>query len=479
MSNDSDADGDTLGIISFTNGLHGTVTNNSDGTLNYTPNDPNYNGTDAFTYTISDGNGGEATATVNITYTPVNDLPAATDDSYATDEDTYLTIAAPGILSNDTDADGDILTSSYDELINTPPAHGSVTVNADGSFEYEPDTDYNGTDSFTYTVSDGNGGEDEATVNITVNPVNDVPTAGNDGASTTPGSPVTFGYFGNDRNPDGGGSLSFDAASLYGGTVIENGNRTFTYTPPAGFTGTDSFTYTIIDRDGDSVTATVTITVAAAVTEPDAVDDSYSTDEDTTLVIATPGVLANDTYGNGTNTISLTTDVTHGTLTLNSDGSFTYVPDEHYNGTDTFRYTVEDEDGDKDTATVTITVNAVEDKPDAQDDNFTTYAETPVNIPALGNDYDPEGDTLTLTIAVYPSHGTAVVNGDGTITYTPDAGFSGTDRIEYTISDGKGGTDTAVIYLTINAVENPRTGDDNGWAQRTWKSILEFFAGIF
>ena len=143
---------------------------NADGTITYAP-DADYNGPDSFDYTISDGHGGTATATVHITVTALNDAPPASDDAYATDEDTQLSISAPGVLENDSDVEGDSLTVTDA----TDPLHGAVTVNPDGSFAYTPDDDYFGQDSFDYTVSDGHGGGDVGTVTLTVNGVSDPP----------------------------------------------------------------------------------------------------------------------------------------------------------------------------------------------------------------------------------------------------------------------------------------------------------------
>lgn len=160
LSNDTDAEGDTLTITAVTQGAHGSVANNTT-SVSYTPAF-HFVGSDSFTYTISDGNGGTATANVNVTVT--NHSPVANGDSYSVNQDTVLSPAAPGVLGNDTDADGDSLTAS----LVSGASHGNANVSANGSFSYTPAPHYAGSDSFTYRASDGVANSDTATVSITV-----------------------------------------------------------------------------------------------------------------------------------------------------------------------------------------------------------------------------------------------------------------------------------------------------------------------
>src|SRR5205807_1576670 len=166
---DTDVDGDALTVTGVTQGAHGAVAINADGTLTYTPG-ADFNGSDSFNYTVSDGHGGTATAPVTVTGNPGNDAPVARDDAAATDEDTAVTV---NVLANDTDVDGDALTVTGV----TQGAHGAVVLNTDGTLTYAPGANFNGIDRFTYTVSDGHGGTATATVTVPVNPVNDPPTA--------------------------------------------------------------------------------------------------------------------------------------------------------------------------------------------------------------------------------------------------------------------------------------------------------------
>ncbi|MEI4235529.1 Ig-like domain-containing protein, partial [Roseovarius sp. D22-M7] len=150
LANDTDVDGDTLTVASLGAAANGSLVDNGDGTVSYTP-DADFNGSDSFTYTVEDGNGGSDTATVSVTVGPVNDAPVAADDAYATAYQTALTIAAAGVLANDTDVEGDTLSA----VLDSGPANGSLTLNADGSFGYTPDAGFSGSDSFTYFANDG------------------------------------------------------------------------------------------------------------------------------------------------------------------------------------------------------------------------------------------------------------------------------------------------------------------------------------
>jgi hypothetical protein len=164
LTNDSDSDGDTLTITAITQGAHGSVVNNGTN-VTYTPA-PNFNGGDSFTYTIDDGHGGApATATVSVTVTPVNDPPVAAPNSYTINQDTTLTVAAPGVLGNDSDIDGDTLHA----VLVTSPAHGTPSpLAANGSISYTPNPGFTGIDSFTYKANDGQADSNVVTVTIHV-----------------------------------------------------------------------------------------------------------------------------------------------------------------------------------------------------------------------------------------------------------------------------------------------------------------------
>ncbi len=447
LGNDSDVDGDKLSVTAATAG-HGTVTVNSDGTLTY-KGDANFNGSDTITYSISDGKGGSATSTVAVTVNAVNDGPVAGADKASTNEDTAVTV---NVLGNDSDADGDKLSVTA-----ASAGHGTVTVNSDGTLTYKGDANFNGSDTITYSISDGKGGSATSTVAVTVNAVNDGPLAGADKASTNEDTAVTVNVLGNDSDVDGD-KLSVTGASAGHGTVTVNSDGTLTYKGDANFNGSDTITYSISDGKGGNATSTVAVTVNAVNDDPVANDDSALTNEDTSVTV---NVLGNDGDVDG-DTLTVTgTSAGHGSVVVNADGTLTYTPNANYSGGDTITYSVSDGKGGSDSATVDVTVTPDNDGPVPQNDSVTTSEDSEVTVDVLANDSDPEGNGLSVTGAS-ALHGGVVLNEDGTLTYTPDANYHGSDTITYTVSDGEGGTASATVAVTVNSVNDaPVAGDDS------------------
>jgi VCBS repeat-containing protein len=285
LVNDSDADVDEItvahasadnstflgpdgsGVITFLTD-HGTVSlytqsfmSHVPGDYTYTP-DPNWSGTDQFYYTVTDGTTESSAAKVSITVDPVNDAPVAANDSYVTNEDTPLTIAAPGVLGNDMDADGNPIHVS---AIVVGPAHGSLVMNVDGSFQYTPDSNFNGPDSFTYKNNDGTADSNVATVNVTVNSVNDAPVASDDEYTTYVGG-FSFtepnGLRTNVTDADGDTQTISKVSDPSTGTLTVNSDGSFSYNAPS--LGDYTFTWKSNDGTADSNTATFTIHVISS-----------------------------------------------------------------------------------------------------------------------------------------------------------------------------------------------------------------------
>jgi uncharacterized protein len=252
LGNDTDVNNDPLTAALGSGPSHGALTLNLDGSFSYTPA-ANYNGPDSFTYKANDGTADSNVTTVSITVTPVNDDPAANLDTLTVLEDALATTV--NVLANDTDVDNDTLVITSV----TQGSKGSVVLSA-GAVTYKPNANANGSDSFTYIISDGHGGLATGTVNVTITPVNDNPTAVNDTATTPRNTAVLINVRGNDIDIDGD-SLVITAVTkpVNGKATVVNGQ--VRYGPKAGFTGTDTFTYTISDGHGGTATATVTVTV--------------------------------------------------------------------------------------------------------------------------------------------------------------------------------------------------------------------------
>ncbi len=445
------------------------------GKFTYTPN-ANFNGTDSFVYEVLDQNGASDTGTVTITVNPVNDAPVAVNDSYSTNEDTQLVVTAPGVKSNDADVDGDQLTVS----LVSAPTHGGVALSADGSFTYTPDTDFFGTDTFTYKVNDGAASSNVATVTITVNPVNDAPLLSVDhhhAVGPTHADPKegelakNHGTYG---EVDPGDTVTLSASI---GTIIDNGNGTWKWTYQTSddiLPETLDVEITAADNHGASTTRVFHLQVENVA--PTAVADAGATDEDHTT---SGNVLTNDTDPAGANdpltAVPFTITTAKGaTVTLNANGSYTYDPrgsaalQSLKHGvvtTDTFDYTVSDGDGGFDTGTVTITVTGVNDAPVGQDDFYTVSEDEVLNVAApgvLANDSDPDGDPVQVNGYYSAAHGTVAIYSNGAFSYTPNANFNGTDSFVYEVGDGHlfpdplyfTSRDYRTVYITVTAVND-------------------------
>ena len=412
----------------------------------------------------------------------VNDAPVATDDTADTDEDTALNYIA--VLTNDTDVNGDSLSVSSV----TQPSNGSASL-VNGEVNYTPAGNYNGPDSFTYTVSDGKGGTDTATVNLTLNAVNDAPVAANDTKTTDEDTPLTFpssDLVGNDDEgaPDESGQTLTVTEVFDGthGTVDLGADGNITFTPEANYHGDATFDYRVCDNGSPSEcsieTAVVTITVSPVNDAPEAVNDSATTDEDTAEAI---NVIANDTDVDNTNaqlSVSSFTQPSNGAVTQNADGTLKYTPKADFNGTDSFTYEAKDASLDSNSAKVTITVRAVNDAPVAKDNTYTTDEDTPLTVEApglLGNDTDVENDTLRvadgnattadgISPVSGPADGTVTLNANGSFTYTPGANFNGSDAFTYRVCDDgspqKCSVETANVDVAINAVNDAPVAND-------------------
>jgi DNA/RNA endonuclease G (NUC1) len=432
---------------------HGQLTG-SGANRTYTP-DLNYFGPDNFTFKVNDGANDSNTSTVSITVTNVEDGPDAVDDSATVAEDSGANTIS--VRDNDVDVDNDTLTVSAV----TQGAHGTVAITGGGTtVSYTPNANYFGNDSFTYTVDDGHGGTDTATVNVTVTNVQDAPDAIDDNATIAEDSGAnTISVRDNDVDADND-TLAISAVTQgTHGSVTHNGT-TVSYTPNANFFGNDSFTYTVDDGHGGTDTATVNVTVTNVQDAPDAVNDSTTIAEDSGA--NTISVRDNDVdVDNDTLTVSAITQGAHGAVAITGGGTtVSYTPNANYYGSDSFTYTVNDGNGGTDTATVNVTITNVNDAPVATGESYVTNSNTTLNVPApgvLSNDTDIDSATLTAQLAVNGnvSHGSLTLNADGSFSYTPSPDFEGTDSFTYHANDGSANSNDVTVNITVHDTVPP------------------------
>ena len=458
LTNDGFTNGDKA-ITGVTDGAHGTVSI-SNGQVVYTPTS-GYVGNDSFTYTVTSG-GIEETATVYLTLT--NSAPTLPHWTVINREDSPIGI--PGLLlDTSSDADGDTLTVTDFTVNGTTwqsgetanlAGYGSLTITSDGGVTFIPVADWNGNvPVVTYTATDG---RDNGSVTSTLTIQYDaIPDAVDDNATTHAGVAKVIDVLANDRFSNSDKAVTAVTQGNNGSVAIENGK--VRYTPNAGFNGTDSFTYTVTSG---GVTETATVNVTIANIAPVAHDDFTWTAEDTTLTrSAATGLLANDSdddndalaitqFSTGTQIYAAGQTATlagMGDLTINADGSYTFVPVADWNGAvQPILYQVSDGNGGFSVATLLLTVNPIAD---AVNDSVSTHADVPVVIDALDNDSFSNSDQ-TITGVTAAAHGTVTIE-NNTLVYRPNAGYVGSDTFDYTVTSG-GKTETATVTVDVTNV---------------------------
>jgi VCBS repeat-containing protein len=476
LSNDDDVDeGETEDLRAVLVGPPppGRFTLNPDGSFTYEP-PADFGGEATFSYSALDGLALSAPVTVVIRVGEVNDAPVARDDSAQTFEDTPVRV---NVLDNDLDADDALAVAGV-----TRGAHGSVNVNADGTLSYTPDPDFNGPDSFTYTLDDRRGGTATATVRVEVLAVNDAPVAAGDEYGTDEDETLSVpadGVLGNDTDVDGQTPRAALVSATSHGRLVLNPDGSFTYEPDRNFNGADTFTYVARDLSASSAEVTVRINVRPVNDAPVASPDAYGVAEDGALTVAAAqGVLANDddVEDKAGLTARLLAQPSHGSLTFNPDGSFNYTPRPDYNGPDSFTYEADDTAANSGPATVTLSVGEVNDAPSAAPDARDTDEDTPLTFAAdglLSNDSAGPSNEAAQTLAVTgvadrgDAHGTVALEG-GRITYRPAPNYHGPASFEYTVcDDGTTGGQSAplcsagVVTVNVAPVNDAPPADDH------------------
>lgn len=428
----------TLTSVLVDNASNGSATVNSDGTFVYTPN-PNFFGSDSFTYHAVDNTGTSNTATVTITVDPVNDAPLAVNNSYNVTEDVPLNITVPafGVLGNDTDVENDTLIA----VLGSGVSKGTLSLSGNGTFTYTPNLNFNGSDSFTYTASDGIASSNTATVTLTIQPVNDAPQPANDSYTTFQDSPLTVSIA---SNP---GSTTIVAAGS-SWKYLDNGSnqgaawRNSSFNDASWASGNAKFGY----GDGDEAQVI-----------------GYGPDENNKYITSyfRRAFTVTNPTGIGRLVVSLRRDdgaavylngveVVRDQLSANAAYNVFALSAASGNDELTF-FDFEIDPGALVAGTNVLAVEAHQSSLGSTDLGFDLSMQGESFAGVLANDVDPDGDVLTAQILTQPANGSVSLNSNGTFTYTPNNGFQGTDTFTYQASDVTSSQPATVTVSVVRA----------------------------
>jgi VCBS repeat-containing protein len=444
-ANDSDPDNDGLTYSVVSGPSSGALTLQPNGTFTYMPA-LDFNGTVSFVYQACDPSGLCGTATATIGIGAVNDVPVAQDGAFTTAEDTPLVESLDPLA---TDAENSLLT--FTALTN--PSSGTLVVNANGSFTYTPVLHFNGNVSFTYSSCDALGLCDNGVVTITVTAVNDAPVVQGESYSVNEDNVLNNNVALNDSDAETSALTYTLIASTQNGALTLNTNGTFTYSPALNYNGPDSFQYQACDAGGLCGTATAQIMVNWINDLPVAEDDSFTINEDQVL----NGTVSTNDSDIDIEPLFYSTLIapTQGTVSMQTNGNFTYAPPLNFNGFVTFLYLTCDSCNACDAGLVSVLVLPVNDAPIAQNDLFSGTVDIVLSGSVATNDSDPEGDQRTYTLITPPSSGTLSLTISGSFTYTPALNFFGTVQATYQVCDMHGACSQAVLTIQLSAVNDP------------------------
>lgn len=419
--------------------------------------------------------------------------PVAVADTLSLAEGAIATVLTGGsnnLLSNDTDGDLPYDTLTVDTTPVSAPSHGSVVLNADGTFTYTHDGTENFTDQFTYRVLDANGGPTStAVVSIIITPVNDnTPVGVTDQITLNEGAIATrlVGNISSVRANDTDVDFPFDQLTIdtavtltpQFGTVTLNADGTFIYTHDGSETTSDRFQYRVIDAAGHAAIGTVNITIIPVNDNPIARPDSLEVFEGATATILLNGansVLDNDSDAETPNaglTLLVVTPPQHGNLTLNPNGTFSYAHDGTETQTDSFVYRLSDPNGGATTATVSIRILPVNDNSPVAVNDYARVQQGgtilalfggAVTVAANDTDLDRPSDTFTVARVSSPAHGALTLNADGSFVYTHDGSSFASDSFTYQLTDAVGHlSNIGTVNISVNVINAAPIANSGG-----------------
>ncbi|WP_409234167.1 tandem-95 repeat protein [Vibrio parahaemolyticus] len=458
LGNDTFEDDGKVVSLDTNNGpANGTVSVNPDGSVTYTPND-NYHGIDSFTYIVTSGGVSEST-TVNVDVTPENDAPVAKDDTAITDEDTPVTI---DVLPNDTDVDGDKLSI---ESASVPKEQGTVEV-VNGKLVFTPTENFNGHAEITYTVTDGQL-TDEAKVTVTVNPVNDAPTIKVDAVESITEDAVntdtvvaTLTVRDTDTSED---QLTVSLENNSNGYFVLVGNEVKLTQAGVDAVNNDELNLkdlTISASVSDGVNPTANDSdslIVNRVNDAPTVENAIA-DQELSEDFATYTIDLNDAFKDSDSALNFSVSGNSNVLVSIENGIATISPTADWNGSETLTFTATDPSGESISQTVNFTVAPVAD---IVADKATVVEDTSTIIKVLGNDtFEGDGKVVSLDTNNGPANGTVSVNPDGSVTYTPNDNYHGTDSFTYIVTSGGVSESTTVSVDVTPENDAPVAKDD-------------------
>ncbi|MEZ9378821.1 cadherin-like domain-containing protein, partial [Vibrio lentus] len=433
----TDIEGDNLTVEGVTyDGGDGILTDNGNGTYTFAPNE-NFNGDVNFSFDVSDGTDTVA-ANIDVSVTAVDDAPVSGDLAYSVDEDGSIRLSQEQLLSQASDVEGDDLTASG----LTVGDDATVTQNDDGSFTITPDENFNGDIDISFDISDGTNTV-QASADLTVNPINDLPVPQDQQLSVEEDGTLIFTDVDllTGATDIEGDNLTVEGVTYDGGDGIltDNGNGTYTFAPNDNFNGDVNFSFDVSDGT-DTVAANIDVSVTAVDDAPVSGDLAYSVDEDGSIRLSQEQLLsqASDVEGDDLTASGLTVGG-DATVTQNDDGSFTITPDENFNGDIDISFDISDGTNTVQ-ASADLTVNPINDLPVPQDQQFSVEEDGTLiftDADLLTGATDIEGDNLTVEGVSYDGgDGILTDNGNGTYTFAPNENFNGDVNFNFDVSDG-------------------------------------------
>ncbi|OED72106.1 tandem-95 repeat protein [Vibrio cyclitrophicus] len=456
LLNASDIEGDVQLVEINYDGPDGIFSINGDGTCSFAPNE-NFNGQVQLDVTIQDEDGAQVDTHITVDVLPINDVPVSGDLAYSVEEDGSITLSQEQLLSQANDVDGDDLTASNLMV----DGDATVTANDDGSFTITPDANFNGDIDLTFDINDG---VDTlvATADLTVNPVNDLPqpqdqafSIGEDGVLNFTDEDLLTGATDID-----GDDLSVEGVTYTGadGVLTDNGDGSYSFAPNENFNGDVNFSFDVSDGT-DTVQANIDVSVTPENDPPVAGSTSYTVHEDNSITISDEQLLANSSDIEGEVAIdSVAYTGADGVLEDNGNGTYTFSPNENFNGEVSLDVVVTDEEGATEATTAGISVLEVNDPPVAGSTSYTVHEDNSITISneqLLANSSDIEGEFAIDSVAYSGADGVFEDNGNGTYTFSPNENFNGEVSLDVVVTDEEGATEATTAGVTVLEVNDP------------------------